>query len=437
MPTFTINGFRTTGSYSDGTLTYAGSAQYRLVVPEGFRFSFNYLSPTSDGAALNGFGIPEIEDTSDYGPGGFGRLVGGPAIEEAYFYVMSSGGTRWYVFEVYDAQSDTAFLFPVTSASTRGHAFDVPTSQEELDEVLSAFSSGTLAGQVRRYFDDPEDWDNTTKSEDDRVFDTLGNSGGFDTGAGDDLIYVFDGDDVVSAGEGNDRIVASGAGTNRFFGGEGNDVLKFKGDATGEIFGDAGDDRMIGGSLDDTLEGGEGNDILIGLSGEDTLRGDGGNDFLYGGRDADNVFGGAGDDVLRGNLGNDVIAGTDGQDRLFGGGGNDILTGEHGRDFLLGENGKDILDGRQGDDNLTGGAGADIFVYLDFIEGGFDRILDFEDGVDRIDLSDFLSDINGMDDVNRIATDVAAGVRLNFGDGNVLLIENTSESQLDVGDFIF
>jgi len=93
---------------------------------------------------------------------------------------------------------------------------------------------------------------------------------------------------------------------------------------------------------------------------------------------------GAGDDQLSGNSGNDRLFAHSGDDNLRGGNGNDRLDGGAGNDVLYGGTGNDTLDGGTGNDVLTGDAGRDIFA---FSRGdGFDRITDFEAGVDRIDL---------------------------------------------------
>ncbi len=250
---------------------------------------------------------------------------------------------------------------------------------------------------------------------------------------GNDSIYGRDGNDVLNGGAGADRLVGND-GDDTLNGGSGNDILKGIG-GNNTMDGGDDDDRLIGSDTgDDAMIGGAGSDILAGLSGADTLDGGDGDDFLYGGRDNDILTGGAGEDVLRGNLNNDDLDGGAATDCLYGGGGNDTLFGGDGRDYLLGENGSDTLDGGTGDDNMTGGAGVDTFVYRDQ-NYGYDRILDFEDGTDLIDLTDF--GLSGMVDINSIASDVTAGVRINFGFGNVLLIESITESLLDSGDFIF
>jgi Ca2+-binding RTX toxin-like protein len=122
-----------------------------------------------------------------------------------------------------------------------------------------------------------------------------------------------------------------------------------------------------------TLSGGSGNNTLIGRSGDDRLVGNAGDDRL---------IGGAGNDRLLGNNGSDILFGGAGDDRLMGGSGDDVLDGGDGEDVLIGGSGFDVL---------TGAAGADRFVLS--TGPGYDRITDFELGVDAIDLSDLFNGI--------------------------------------------
>jgi Ca2+-binding RTX toxin-like protein len=110
--------------------------------------------------------------------------------------------------------------------------------------------------------------------------------------------------------------------------------------------------------------------------------GDAAGDILSG---IENLIGSNQADVLRGNglanrleggLGNDALFGFDGLDTLLGGAGNDTLDGGLGNDILF---------GGLGDDVFTGGAGNDRFCF-DVNSGGNDRIVDFQDGRDMIDL---------------------------------------------------
>lgn len=253
-------------------------------------------------------------------------------------------------------------------------------------------------------------------------------------GGGDDMVYSGDGDDIVYGGDGADRLVGE-AGDDTLYGGAGDDILKGRfGDNL--IYGEDGNDRLFGSDGgDDRLFAGAESDTLYGLDGNDRLEGGDGDDFLYGGRGNDIVIGGTGDDVLRGNRNDDILSGSEGTDRLYGGGGNDSLFGGLGRDFLVGENGDDMLDGGEGDDNLTGGAGMDVFVFGG-VGYGYDRILDFEIGVDKISFGE-TSPLADFSEVLAIASDIASGAKLTFGPGDVLLIMDLTVSELAEDDFYF
>jgi len=100
-----------------------------------------------------------------------------------------------------------------------------------------------------------------------------------------------------------------------------------------------------------------GNDVLKGTSGADTLQGLGGQDKISGGA---------------------------GNDRLDGGLGNDTLSGGAGNDKLYGQQGRDVLSGGAGSDTLFGGSGADVFQFRG--AWGADKVADFQDGIDKLDL---------------------------------------------------
>ncbi|MEE4462935.1 M10 family metallopeptidase C-terminal domain-containing protein, partial [Azotobacter chroococcum] len=89
-----------------------------------------------------------------------------------------------------------------------------------------------------------------------------------------------------------------------------------------------------------------------------------------------------------------VLEGTEAGDNLQGSPVAEILAGQGGEDYLDGAGGGDLLDGGAGRDTLSGGTGADVFrvsarndSYRTDSEGFSDRILDFDPGQDRIDLS--------------------------------------------------
>lgn len=69
------------------------------------------------------------------------------------------------------------------------------------------------------------------------------------------------------------------------------------------------------------------------------------------------------------------------------------ISGTSGADFLIGTPSKDAITGFQGGDYLRGGGGRDRFIYTDLTDVG-DVIVDFEVGVDVIDLSQLVETLN-------------------------------------------
>ena len=89
------------------------------------------------------------------------------------------------------------------------------------------------------------------------------------------------------------------------------------------------------------------------------------------------------DSIINGNASAQQHTGDSGGNAMYGLGGNDTLDGDTGND---------TLDGGAGKDKLTGGTGADVFRFSDESHsvnsgGQYDRITDFEVGVDKLDLS--------------------------------------------------
>ncbi len=282
--------------------------------------------------------------------------------------------------------------------------------------------------------------------------DTVSNTGqmigDMDLNAGADFYYgssgVFAG--KIYGGNGNDTLV----------GGVANDRINGENDDD-TLVGNAGDDVLDGGSGDDLLRGGDGHDTLTGGAGIDTLRGHQGNDVLDGGTENDVLRAGAGDDTLLGGDGSDTLragqgdddlSGGAGQDDLFGGAGNDTMSGDGQKDTLHGGSGNDVLNGGGGndtlngghdDDVLTGGAGKDVFVFGR--NAGNDRITDFANSNDTIDLtafglkpSDFasiiapaLSNAGGGDTLLNLA---------DLGGQGSILIEGLAFADADASDFI-
>ena len=270
-----------------------------------------------------------------------------------------------------------------------------------------------------------------------------------DGGAGNDLLRGQAGDDVLDGGTGNDRleggdgndVLVGGADPDKLYGGIGGDVLHgnegddllnggegndtaYGGDGADDLYGQDGNDTLNGGEGADKLFGQDGNDTLIGGSGNDQLYGGDGNDGMDGGADDDVLYGEGGGDTINGGDGNDQLIGADGSDSLNGGDGNDklfggadidIINGGDGNDVLRGEDGNDTLEGGAGDDLLEGGAGDDLLIGgagIDKLYGSTgndtfifsadedrdDRIYDFVQGEDTIDVSNLLTGFDSETD---------------------------------------
>lgn len=293
-------------------------------------------------------------------------------------------------------------------------------------------------------------------------------------GANNNVINGLQGNDTLLGGDGNDTL-NGGNGNDLLIGGNGNDVL----------VGGAGNDRMIGGpGIDtasfggsaplrvslattaaqntgqgiDTLNGienviaGHGNDTIIGSAGHNRLTGLGGNDLLQGGAGNDTLLGGLGNDTLDGGVGTDHAiytatqkvsvnlttgraSGAEGNDRLIGiehvttGAGNDVLWGSAAANILNGGAGKDEIRGFRGNDTLYGGAGADRFVFTD--RDGADRIMDFEDGIDRVVLE---GATNSFADLR--VTAAKGGALVTWGSDSILFA-GIDVSKIGAADFIF
>jgi Ca2+-binding RTX toxin-like protein len=145
---------------------------------------------------------------------------------------------------------------------------------------------------------------------------------------------------------------------------------------------------------------------------------------------------GDGDDTLEGGSGNDVMDGGSGDDILNARTGDDDLDGGAGNDVMRGHAGADTLDGGAGDDTLVGGEDGDRFVFAG--ANGADRIIDFQDGVDRIDLTAYA--VNGVHDIGDF-TIVQVGVNTVISNydpgGGTIRLDNTDAGDIDDADFLF
>ena len=221
-----------------------------------------------------------------------------------------------------------------------------------------------------------------------------------------------------------------------------------------QLYANVGDYYIYGGNDpgefgDDKLYGGTGHDVLVGGEGDDYLNGGSGNDYLYG-------------DILDLHKINGADLST--RPAWGGGGGTDVLIGGAGNDYLhAGGGGFNLLDGGPGNDYLTsngdpydiyiGGPGSDTF---DVSNASQVKIIDFQDGVDKIKIVDgedgdselvalynLVTQANIQWDMEWIATELEDGVTLPIQDeygGDPLTIVGVAPADLQfefVGDDVF
>ena len=214
--------------------------------------------------------------------------------------------------------------------------------------------------------------------------------------------------------------------------------------------GDGSDEVLDGAEGRDLIDGGAGDDVLTGFAEGDVINGGAGDDQLFGVAGADLLTGGAGDDRLYGGKGDDALAGGAGADVLLGGEGFDILSGGAGRDRLKGQIGADLLDGGAGDDKLIGGGGADTFLFLGgplddaSAAAGRERdvIIDFQTGLDLIDLTRFTTEDGGftqsdLTGVIAAAQDSAGGAILDLDAQHRVILRGVEVAELSEDFFLF
>ncbi|RYF93323.1 MAG: hypothetical protein EON95_09315, partial [Caulobacteraceae bacterium] len=139
------------------------------------------------------------------------------------------------------------------------------------------------------------------------------------------------------------------------------------------------------------------------------------------------LVGTVGANTLTGDDRRETLQGLDGNDTLNGMGGADRLEGGSGNDKLNGGDGDDVLVGGAGQDTLTGGAGADRFVLA--AGDGANTIADFQDGIDRIDIS-------GYGGAYSAIGQLGANAKVFFADGGYVILTGIQASSLTADDFI-
>jgi serralysin len=245
-----------------------------------------------------------------------------------------------------------------------------------------------------------------------------------------------DGDGIWLGFSGGQNVVKNfgsiTSGEYAIYGSDGSDRIVNRGDISGAVYLNDGDDVFDGrrGSYTATVSGGRDDDTYW-LGDKDTVVKEdsgGGFDRMKAGFSytlADNVEEGS----LTGakNL------------KLFGTDLGDLLYGNRGANVIRGGGGVDFIDGGRGDDRLFGGgvsadAVADIFVFK--AHSGNDKVVDFEDGIDQINLGGY----EGFDDFAALKGHVAQSgddVVITLLNGDSIMIEDTLKSAIKAEDFQF
>lgn len=286
--------------------------------------------------------------------------------------------------------------------------------------------------------------------------DDLGGGNFVDAGGGNDQVAnLKESGNVIKLGNGNDIYAGSGFAS---FGSERGDTVS----------GGAGKDQFFFETFKSLYKGDAGNDEFYSVGWQNGIDGGSGSDTIsYQFRHEDSVQGGSG--VIIDLFGGEVLTGGSRTEFLNSienavgsihadeiGGTNDanVLHGFNGNDEIAGFGGNDTIIGGLGADTMAGGDGADTFVYsskndspFDGIRSDiFDLILDFETGVDKIDLRGVagntklsFSDADGFSGTKGEVVFSGGGVFVDMnGDSNAdFAIDMNGIAAMSRADFIF
>lgn len=206
-----------------------------------------------------------------------------------------------------------------------------------------------------------------------------------------------------------------------------------------DVYLSANDDHFVNrGTLNGTAFLGAGNDVADLRNGTATgiVSGFQGNDTYIVNKDDGQAFEYAdqGIDTLKTSVNFDARMGNGEIEnfKAIGKTGITIIANEYDN-MITGNRGKNFLDGQAGDDTLRGGKSADIFNFGTGKDS--DRIMDFEDGKDVINVASW-NNIGDFSDIQAIMSVSGDDLVLAFGNDD-LTLRNTKISELDASDFIF
>ena len=246
-----------------------------------------------------------------------------------------------------------------------------------------------------------------------------------------ELTKVDDFDNTVVGRNGND-IIDAGEGSDALWGGLGNDVFVFSEGDGEDVISDfkLGSDRiLINGEFVNDL-GSLPDDLFVERSGVDAVLRYSGSDNLIISNYYEEVSN------ISHTMNYFTIFGTGDSDKkdtaLRGGDQSDYIIGNGGDDQIYGNAGNDRLVDGQGTDNLSGGTGQDVFVLVPG-DGKKDKIKDFEDGADLIDVS-----LMGVQEISELTVEVLSSTRILVRyDEDEFEVYSSNYVRLGREDFIF
>jgi Ca2+-binding RTX toxin-like protein len=417
MPNFTVTGTsaiaQTLAAGELGLITEAGTLMTSVTtVTLGNATLLNngFLGSTSNAILSNDFNAVITNFGEIVSTGGSGDAISNSGFAGASATIfltnygsITAGGSGNHALEL--VTGGLRFVNTGTISSMSGATLALSDQNAGTTGYRIVNSGSIVAGPIVVYAIDIINDDGDTISNQGYIFGDIGTSAGADIvrnsgridgqvalGSDNDIFFGRGGavDEGVAGGTGDDLFYIDGDGTEIFENAaSGNDTVRSGGDYTmADGIEDlilVGGTRGTGNDLSNTINGNATANLLDGAAGNDTINALGGDDT---------VVGGAGNDSILGDTGADRLSGGTGADSLNGGDGGDWLAGEEGADRILGFAGSDTLIGGAAGDQLYGGVNAaDTFIYLTTqdsfgaVNTTRDRIMDFESGLDVIDLS--------------------------------------------------
>ncbi|MEM7069987.1 MAG: discoidin domain-containing protein, partial [Pseudomonadota bacterium] len=367
------------------------------------------LLATSDQDTINGLaGEDTIRFSTTADAGTVDQFDGGVGIDIADFSNFQSAvwvdldhnGDEVWTRDAADLEASSGAWRIIANLdnieSVTGSAFDDLLSGDTSNNVLNG-GAGTdtaaFAGNLANYDIDLQTDGGVT------ITDTVGTEG-TDTLYGIELLKLGSSTYELGIGTTSDDVLNASASGDLLFSGDGNDTIAFS------VTADAG--------WIDEFDGGAGIDTADFSSFQSAVW----VDLSYNGADA---WTRDGANVTSGTWRS--IADFDGIESIVGSDFDDLLTGDSG---------DNVLEGGMGNDDLYGNAGADTFRFAN-VAFGSDKIEDFEDGTDLIDLSALdaqFSDLNIVQ--NGADTEITIGSNVD----NKIIIANTNSGALGQEDFL-